>query len=45
MEGEAEVTGIRPPSYTDRILVHSLDDKADHLRKVRVRVRGVGLEG
>ena len=33
-EGEAEATGIRPPSYTDRILVHSLDDKKDHLQRV-----------
>ena len=32
-EGEAETTGLRPPSYTDRILFHSVEDKEDYLRK------------
>lgn len=34
LEGEQEKTGVRPPSYTDRILSFSLDDKKDFLRKV-----------
>jgi len=32
-EGEAEATGVRPPSYTDRIIVHSLEDCRDSLRR------------
>jgi hypothetical protein len=32
-EGEEETTGLRPPSYTDRILFHSVEDKEDYLRK------------
>ncbi len=32
-ENEAETTGLRPPSYTDRIISHSLEDKVDFLRK------------
>lgn len=34
LEGEAEATGVRPPSYTDRILSFSLEDKKDFLRQV-----------
>lgn len=32
-EGEAQATGVRPPSYTDRILAHSLEDRTGFLRR------------
>lgn len=46
LEGEQEKTGVRPPSYTDRILSFSLDDKKDFLRKVtpsRLHVHALDL--
>lgn len=32
-DGDVQTTGVRPPSYTDRILAHSLEDRKDHLRR------------
>jgi hypothetical protein len=32
-EGAVQATGVRPPSYTDRILAHSLEDRKDFLRR------------
>lgn len=33
VEKRVEISGVRPPSYTDRILAHSLEDRKELLRK------------